>query len=151
MKTVEFELNGRTHHLFLNGAALFDAYDKFGDKGNLLDHMTGTGRESFDNTVWFLVKLAQQGEAARRFQGEDPCPMLTAEEASRMMGPLDVIRAQAAVREAWALGFRREKTSEEAEIDLFLEEYQKKTGPGSPGAGGLASRPSFWASLFGRR
>lgn len=151
MKTVEFELNGRTHHLILNGAALFDAYDQFGDKGSLLDHMIGTGRESFENTVWLLVKLAQQGEAVRRFQGEEPCPMLTAEEAERMLSPLDVMRAREAIREAWRLGFQREAADEETEIDLGLFELQKKTAPGSPAPGGLASRPGFWASLFGRR
>lgn len=150
MKTVEFELNGRVHHLILNGAALFDAYDKFGDKGSLLDHMTGTSRESFDNTVWFLVKLAQQGEAVRRFQGEEPAPMLTAEEVLRTLRPVDVLRAQAAVREAWALGFERETVPEEEEIDLGLLELQKKTEPGSPAPSGWTSRPSFWASLFGR-
>ena len=149
MKTVEFELNGRTHHLILNGAALFDAYDKFGDKGNLLDHMDGTGRESFDNTIWFLIKMAQQGEAVRRWEGEEPCPMLTAEEAVRTLRPMDVVRARAAIRQAYALGFQRER-DEETEIDLFLEEYQKKTGPGSPGPSGSASRAGFWASLFGR-
>lgn len=149
MKTVDFELNGRTYHLILNGAALFDAYDKFGDKGNLLDHMDGTGRESFDNTIWFLVKMAQQGEAVRRWEGEEPSPMLTAEEAVRTMLPMDVVRARAAIRQAYTLGFRRER-DEETEIDLFLEEYQKKTGPGSPGPSGSASRAGFWASLFGR-
>lgn len=149
MKTVDFELNGRTYHLILNGAALFDAYDKFGDKGNLLDHMDGTGRESFDNTIWFLVKMAQQGEAVRRWEGEEPSPMLTAEEAVRTLLPMDVVRARAAIRQAYTLGFRRER-DEETEIDLFLEEYQKKTGPGSPGPSGSASRAGFWASLLGR-
>lgn len=150
MKTVEFALNGRVHHLFLNGAALFDAYDKFGDKGSLMDHMNGTSRASFDNTVWFLVKLAQQGEAMRRWQGEEPQPMLTAEEALRTMRPPDCVRARAAIREAYHRGFAQEETDEEREIDLYLEEFQKKTGPGSPGPDGSASRAGFWASLFGR-
>lgn len=150
MKTVEFPLNGRVHHLFLSGAALFDAYDKFGDKGNLLDAMAGTSKDSFDNTVWFLAKLSQQGEALRRFEGEEPQPMLTAEEAIRTMRPPDVIRARAAIREAYHLGFAREETSEEQEIDLYLEEFQKKTEPDCGGAGGSASRVGFWASLFKR-
>lgn len=150
MKTVDFELNGRTFHLLLNAAALFDAYDKFGDKGNLLDCMDGTGRESFDNTVWLLVLLARQGEAVRRWEGEEPSPMLTAEEATRTLRPMDVVRARAAVREAWHLGFAREKTGEEQEIDLYLDEWQKKTGPASPGPIGSASRPGFWAFLHGR-
>lgn len=147
MKTVEFALNGKVYSLLLNGAALFDSYDKFGDKGNLLDNMVGTSREKFDNTVWLLVKLAQQGEAARRWQGEAPQPMLTVEEATRTMRPPDVIRAQAAIRAAWAMGFARENPPEEEEIDLGLVELQKKTEPGSAGRSGSASRAGFWDFL----
>lgn len=150
MKPVEFELNGRTHHLLLTGAALFDAYDKFGDKGDLLDRVSGTSRESYDDTVWMLVKLAQQGEAWRRFSGEEATPMLTVEEALRTLRPVDVIRARAAIRAAYAIGFDREEPDEAREIDLGLLELQKKTGPGSPDPDGSASRRSFWASLFGR-
>lgn len=146
MKTVEFALNGRVHHLFLNGAALFDAYDRFGDKGDLLTRIAGTSRESFDDTVWLLVKLAQQGEAMRRWQGEEAAPMLTAEEAWRTLRPVDVVRARAAIRAAWDLGFARENPPEEEEIDLGLLELQKKTEPALHGACGSASRPSFWAS-----
>lgn len=150
MKTVEFELNGRTHHLLLTGAALFDAYDKFGDKGDMMDRVSGTSRESYDDTVWMLVKLAQQGEAWRRYSGEDATPMLTVEEALRTMRPVDVIRARAAIRAAYAIGFDREETDEEREIDLGLLELQKKTGQASRDPSGSASRRSFWASLFGR-
>lgn len=150
MKTVEYALNGQTYHLLLNGAALFDAYDKFGDKGDLLERVSGTSRASFDDTVWMLVKLAQQGEAVRRFEGAAARPMLTAEAALRTMGPLDVVRARAAIRAAYALGFEREAPSEEEEIDLGLLELQKKTGLASHGQSGSVSRPGFWVSLFGR-
>lgn len=150
MKTVEFELVGRTYHLLLNGAALFDAYDHFGDKGDLMDHIAGANRDSFENTVWMLVKLCQQGEAWRRYNGEDPQPMLSTEAALLFLGPMDVIRARAAIREAYALGFEREAPSEEEEIDLGLLELQKKTEPALREANGSASRRSFWAFLFGK-
>ena len=151
MKTVDFELAARTYHLLLNGAALFDAYDRFGDKGDLTDHIAGTNRDSFDNTVWLLVKLCQQGEAWRRHNGEEPQPMLSTEAALLFLGPLDVIRARAAIREAYALGFEREAPSEEEEIDLGLLELQKKTEPALPDPSGSASRHNFFAFLFGRR
>lgn len=150
MKTVEFELNGRTHHLLLTGAALFEAYDRFGDKGDLLEHISGTDKDSFHATVWMLVKLAQQGEAWRRHSGCEAAPMLTVEEAALALRPVDVLRARAAIRAAYCLGFGREEPDEGREIDLGLMELQKKTGPGSPAAGGSALRRSFWASLFGR-
>lgn len=150
MKTVEFQLDGQVYHLILNGAALFDAYDEFGTKGDLLDLVTGTSRESFDHTCWMLVKLAQQGEAVRRFQGEDPMPMLTPMQAQRLLGPVDVVRARAAIRAAFAQGFEREAPDEEEEIDLGLAELQKKTGLASRGRGSSNGRRRFWDSLFGR-
>ena len=150
MKTVEFQLDGQVYHLILNGAALFDAYDEFGTKGDLLDLVTGTSRESFDHTCWMLVKLAQQGEAVRRFQGEEPSPMLTPMQAQRMLTPVDVVRARAAIRAAVAIGFEREAPDEEEEIDLGLAELQKKTGLASRGRGSFSGPLKFWASLFGR-
>ena len=115
-----------------------------------MDHIAGANRDSFDNTVWLLVKLCQQGEAWRRHNGEDPQPMLSTDAALLLLGPMDVIRARAAIRAAYAMGFEREDPSEEEEIDLGLLELQKKTEPASPEANGSASRRSFWASLFGK-
>ena len=83
--------------------------------------------------------------------GDYYLPMLTVEEVQRTACPMDVIRMRAAIREAYSKGFERETASEEEEIDLGLLELQKKTAPALPDAGGSASRPSFLASLFGRR
>ena len=147
MKLVEFELNGQKYHLMLSGAALFEAYDRFDDTGDLLEKVIGTSAESFENTVWMLVNLAKHGEAYRRHMGEDPLPMLSVETARRTMGPKDVVRARAAIRKAFAVGFEREEVGEEQEIDIGLLELQKKTGLGLPGRNGLAGRPSFWDFL----
>ena len=147
MKLVEFQLEGRTHHLLLTGAALFEAYDRFGDTGDLLEKVIGTDTKSFENTVWMLVNLAKHGEAYRRHMGEDALPMLSVDAAQRTMGPKDVVRARAAIRQALAIGFEREEVSEEQEIDLGLLELQKKTGLGLRGRNGSAERPSFWDFL----
>ena len=50
MKTVDFDLGDMRLHLCMNGAALFDIYEKFGRKGQLLDHIQGNGKEAFANT-----------------------------------------------------------------------------------------------------
>lgn len=142
LKLVEFALQGEVYHLLLNGAALFDAYDRFGDKGDLIDRVIGADKASFENTVWMLVKLAQQGEAYRRYMNEEPRKMLTAEAAMRTMGPKDVVRARAAIRQAFAAGFEMETISEEAEVDLGLMELQKKTGLVLPERSGLFARLS---------
>ena len=128
IRTIEFPWEGHTYHLLLNAAALFDLYDKFGDKGYLLDHIDGTGRKSFDATAWILVKLAQQGELLRRYQGDDPGPMLTYDAVIRTMSPRDMIQARDAIRRAYAAGFGRDVPPEdEEEEDLGLLELQKKT------------------------
>lgn len=151
MKTVEFELNGKSYPLFWNANALFAAWDKFGDKGDLMEHFAGSDSESWDNTVWMIVKLAQQGEAWRRYSGEEAQPMLTVEDVQRTAGPMDALRMRSAIRAAYYKGFEREAPDEEEEVDLGLLELQKKTESASPEPSGSASRPSFLAFLFGKR
>ena len=146
MKLVEFTLQEQTYHLLLTGAALFDAYDRFGDRGGMLDRISGNTRESFDDTVWMLVLLAKNGEAYRRHMGEDKQTMLTVETVVRTMGPKDVLRARAAIRSAFAVGFGRTEENEEREVDMGLLELQKKTGLASPGRSGWSALRNFWAS-----
>lgn len=145
---MEFELGGTTYHLLLNVAALFDCYEHFGDKGSLLDHITGTTAKAFDNTCWMLVKLAQQGEIFRRYQGMDKQPMLTVAQAQTLLSPLDLIAAQTAIREAYASGFERKVKDEEDDIDLGLVELQKKTGLASIVRNGFSGQLKSWASVF---
>lgn len=145
---MEFELAGTTYHLLLNAAALFDCYERFGDKGSLLDHITGTTTKAFDNTCWMLVKLAQQGEIFRRFQGLDKQPMLTVPQAQALLSPLDLIAAQTAIREAYAASFERKVRDEEEDVDLGLLELQKKTGLASIVRNGFSGRLKSWVSAF---
>ena len=151
MKPVKFELNGKVYDLLWNANAMFAFFDKFGDKESVLDHIAGSDSKSWENTVWVLVKLAQQGELWRRYNGEDAQKMLTAEDLQRATGVADVLRARNSVIEAYYAGFDRERPNEEQEVDLFLSEWQKKTEPALPDASGLASRRSFWDYLFGKR
>lgn len=127
MKTYPFEHNGQTFHLCLNGAALFDIYDKFGTKGFVTDHIKGNSRKSLENTCWVLAKLAEQGELVRRYQGHDHGTFPTEQMFRATLSPLKVVEARKAIGEAVALGFRREEEDEEEEIDLGLAELQKKT------------------------
>ena len=61
MKTVDFELQGRTLHLFLNGAALFDYYETYGSDQEIVERITGDSKASFRATCWVLAKLSEQG------------------------------------------------------------------------------------------
>ena len=126
MKTLRYEHNGQTYHLCLNGAALFDVYEKFGTKGFVTDHIQGSDRKAFDATCWMLAKLAEQGEMVRRYQGHDHGKFPAEQMFRATLRPVDVVSARQAIGAAVALGFRREVEDEEDEVDLGLLELQKK-------------------------
>ena len=126
MKTFDYDFNGRTFHLAMNANALFDTYDKFGDKRSIAELPKGTGKKSFDATCWMLAKFAEQGELVRRYDGFKAEPIVTESYFRLQMKPLDVPGAKKALEQAIVLGFAREEESAE-EKDPYLAEYQKKT------------------------
>ena len=130
MKTTAFELDGQTWHLCLNGAALFELYDRNGTDGSLLDPIHQEGKAGFDATCHMLAVLAQQGELVRRYQGMDRGGMATEHMFRATLMPLDVLRAKRALEAAVRQGFEREHKAEDEKIDLGLLELQKKTGLG---------------------
>lgn len=150
MKTVDYEWNGQTLHLLLNGAALFDAYDKFGTDAELLDIITGSSKKSFLATCWLTYKLAEQGELARRVEGFDREKIPSALRLTALMTPMDVARARRAIGRAVRIGFEMEHVEEPEVVDLGLRELQKKTEPASRGRSIFRRLRSFLASLFRR-
>lgn len=129
MKTVDFDLGDMQLHLCMNGAALFDIYEKFGRKGQLLDHIQGNSKESFANTCWFLWKLAEQGELVRRWMGHRPAAIPQERQLRAMLGAMDVPRAKDAIAEAARLGFAVETPREREErIDLGLQKLKAADG-----------------------
>lgn len=131
MKTIPYRLNGRTYHLCMNGAALFDIYEKFGASGSVTDPIEGGDKEAFRNTCWMLYKLSEQGELVRRYEGHDRQPYLLEGQLRATLSPADVIGAKIAIKEAVAEGFRGEVTREEPEeVDLGLMELEQAEGRG---------------------
>ena len=117
-----------TWHLCLNGAALFNAYEKFGDKTPLVEHLEGSNKAAFQATCWFLAELATQGELVRRYLGHDHGQFPTEQMFRAVLAPFEVAKAKEAVRKAMLLGFCREE-KDDSPIDLGLAELQKKTEP----------------------
>lgn len=126
MKTIPFEVAGHTFHLCLNGQALFDAYDKFGNDEFITKHIEGMSKKSFESVCWLLSKLAEQGELVRRWQGLDRGPIAPVEYFRANLTPHDVNRAKEALLEAVAAGFSREER-EKGTRDYYAELAQKKT------------------------
>lgn len=123
MKTVEYELNGQKYFLCMNGAALFDCYDKFGTKGEIIDHISKPTKKGFYNTCWLLAKLSEQGAAVRKYMGLDG-KTLDENYCALMLKPVDVLDAKAKIMEAISRGFMREE--EEKEFDVGLAELEQK-------------------------
>ena len=48
MTTVDFLWNGQTLHLLLNGAALFDIFDRFGANAEIPELIAGSSRKSLE-------------------------------------------------------------------------------------------------------
>lgn len=132
MKTTPFELKDQTYHLCLNGAALYDIYDKFGVEEPILSHIEGVDRKSYDATCWILAKLCEQGEIVRRYEGFDRGPFVSEHYLRSNLQPLDVPMAKRAIETAVRQGFRREEPEEEQKIDKGLLELEKKTAPDPP-------------------
>lgn len=141
MNTVDFDWNGQTLHLLLNGAALFDIFDRYGSDTEILTLIDGSDKKSYLNTCWLLYKLAEQGELARRFLGHDHERYPTAERLAASLMPLEVPKARRAITQAVKLGFGMlyPEDTESEFVDLGLLELQKKTG----------SRRT-WSSIFRR-
>lgn len=128
MRLSTFELDGTTYYLLLNGAALFDIYDQFGQEVSVFDPIKGSTRDSFEAVCWYLETLATQGELYRRREGHDKGPIPTADMLAVRLSPLDVPRAKGAIRRAICDGFALEETAQPREIDKGLLELEKKTG-----------------------
>ena len=132
MKLTPFSFNGTTYYLLLNGAAMFDIYDQFGQEGSIIDHIKGNDRDAFEAICWYLEELSAQGELFRRKQGFDKGPILSADTLMVDLGPMDVLDARAAVKTAIYRGFTQDVEPPPGTVDLFQAEWEKKTGESSP-------------------
>lgn len=149
---IEFELRGGTYHLYLNGTALFDIYEKFGQVRNLLDLVEPFTREGYEATIWILCELSVQGELYRRCLGYEKSDTLNYLKTVAQVQPHEIPAIKAAVIEALREGFIREHASPE-DYDPWLEEIEEKSGAKKNASlcrSIIARLRRAWACLFGR-
>ena len=91
--------------------------------------MQGGGRDSCSAACRAAAILSEQGELARRALGYDHAPMVDAAAISATLSPKEAADLKLAVSAAISLGFGREISDEDDEVDLGLAELneQKKT------------------------
>lgn len=103
--------------------------EKYGDAEGLFKTLGARSRDEFEAVRWLTVKLANDGELCRRAQGLSPLPLLTEEEISPRMRPIDYMELKNAVVAAVNLGYQREEDDADEELDVGLAEIrQKKQG-----------------------
>ena len=108
MKTVEVHIYGRTCHLRLTSAALYDIYEHFGKDKSAFENIEGTDKAAFDAICWYFAKLSEQGELSRRMQGHEARDIITKEDVKVLLTPGDFPAAKLAVLRAMQQGFGRE-------------------------------------------
>lgn len=118
-------INGEERPLNYSIEIMFKVNEKYGGVNQALNALEGDTPESVQAVRWFAVELANDGELCRREAGQDHRKMLTLEDISMRMKPLDYMLLKNAVVNAIVAGYRREVDSGE-DVDLGLAELNEK-------------------------
>ena len=145
MKQTEWNYRGEAHPMSFTANALFTVYDRYG-VGEITDitEITESSEQGFRDLCWIAALLCREAELQRRYMGEDPRIMLTAEELELMLLPSEVPALRSAVAAAMKQGFRRSlDTGEPEEVNAVLLEREN--------AEKKAKTPDFFERVFSRR
>lgn len=128
MKAVKLKLVGRERYLAFTVEAMFQIQEQFGGPTELVDAIRDDGREGFSAACRVAAILAEQGELARRSLGYDQEAMVDEAAIASSLSPSDIVALKLAIPAAISLGFGREISEEDDEVDLGLAELnaQKK-------------------------
>lgn len=110
-----------------SAAAHLAASDKYPD--GLVAELTKNTAAGFDALCWALVELSTQGELMRRYMGHESKELLTMDKVQMELMPYQLPEAKKVIMEAVIKGIQAPK-DENAEVDVVLQELQKKTGRG---------------------
>ena len=125
MKSIKINLAGRDYYLALTAEARFTLNDLCGEK-SILELTQPDTRESADYLCKAVAVLTEQGELARRYMGYDKSNYLPAETINAILTPKDMLDLKADLAHAIMLGYGREIEAGEKEVDLVLQELEKK-------------------------
>lgn len=129
MKTIKINLAGRDYYLALTGSAKFDLDDLSGGE-SIIQLILPNTREALDLLCKATAILMEQGELARRYAGYDKSTYLPADAIKALLTPNDIALLKVDFAKAVLLGYGREIESPEKEVDLVLQELEKKTTRG---------------------
>lgn len=119
-------IGGKTYFLHYSVAVLFDVVDTYGSIQAALEQLANDDRKAFETVRWFLIKMAEDAELARRAAGYSPEPMLQEEALTMQMSPYAFETLRAAVIAAIEKGYAREVEDKDEEVDVGLAELRAK-------------------------
>lgn len=125
-RLVEVVIRGETRYLNYSIEVMFRVIEKYGSAQKMLEALLTPGVEAFETVRWLAALMANDGELCRREAGFEKNPMLSVKDISPRMKPWEYERLHKAVSEAVSLGYQREVEDDDTEIDLGLEELNKK-------------------------
>lgn len=121
-------INGEERPLNYSVEIMFKVNEKFGGVNQALTAIEGDTMEGLQSVRWLAAEMANDGELCRREAGCDPRKMLTIDDISMRMTPLDYAILKGAVVNAIVAGYRREVDNGE-DVDLGLAELNEKKAP----------------------
>lgn len=132
---VELEYRGQPVTLLYSMDVLFDASERFGSVRDMLTLLGAESREGFEAVRWMFMRMAHEGELARRENGEKPREDLPEDLIPQRLRPGEYTIIRDACTKAVELGYRREEDDEEAaEEDEGLAELRAKKAGDAPTA-----------------
>ncbi|MCM1026525.1 MAG: hypothetical protein NC432_08800 [Roseburia sp.] len=123
------EFNGREVYLAYTVGAMFRTNDLLKEDEQIMDLMDGQGEEGFARFCEAVSILAGCGRQIRESEGLPGAACPEPEELRACMNPVEYLRIRRAAMEAVLLGYGREVTDENEEIDLELAQLEKKESP----------------------
>lgn len=126
MKVTTLKILGGTYHLFYNSEAMLTLQDEFGSEiVTAFNPTTKDGKKALCRAV---EVMAEQGELARRYMGYDQGKFITADTVGLFLTPAITKDIYDTVIRAMLIGVGREVEDKGKEVDLVLQELEKKTG-----------------------
>lgn len=123
MSQAKFDINSVP--LFYNAAAHFAAAEKY--PNGLLEELKKPNADSYEAVIWGFAEMAKQAELYRRFMGETPRRILSADEWRNMLTMQQLRQATKRVIETMVESANDDGAETEA-IDVVLQQIEKKTG-----------------------
>ena len=124
-RMVPVKIGGQDYFFNFSIEVMFEMIERWGGVQAALDALGEESVSGFEAVKWWSVRLARDGELCRRDAGYDHGRMISENDISMRMSPLDFAELKNAVVTAITRGYKRETESTE-EVDLGLEELRQK-------------------------